>query len=202
MWADSTGEWFVLKTGGICAAIAGALIAFASLLMTTSVHTDGDYRYGTFIPSADTLNIGLLQNQQFVFLAGCTLFLAGFILFAAGSIGEAIGISRTTALNVRESDAPPEDGSAPAALPGQPATFSRPRSEAEKDKDKTALVVLGIVGALALLVVAILSLGHSPASRSDAAAQVEANADMLADNMEMQADNLEAMADNATGSTR
>ena len=144
-----------MKRAGVAIAIGGVAVAFASLLMTTSVHNPGDYRYGSYTPSSDVLNIGLLQNQQLVFLAGCTLFLAGVILFAAGAITEALVlVPRRWPIEV-----PSADGLEAAVTTRTVVESSTPSAVLSgAKKDKQALMIVGSVGALVLLAIIFLTL--------------------------------------------
>lgn len=180
-----------LKGSGGAAAIGGIIGALVALKMNTSVHSAGDYRYGTYVPASDTINIGLLQDQHLAFLAAGFVFMAGIVLFSAGAIIEAMAFASPGASH---SASGTDSAIDPEASDVRPAISSVPLADAKKDE--TALLVVGSFGALVLLVFAIFALsGSNSTGSSVAAAQIEANADALADNMEVQADNMDAIAD-------
>lgn len=173
-----------LKGGGAVAISAGIIGGLMALKLNTSVHSAADYRYGTFVPSSDTINIGLLQNQHLAFLAAAFLFLAGVILFCSGVIVEAITTSATDV-----------DGD---TIVDKVAPQQHPRtapSASDKKKDETALIVLGSVGALVALLIAIIVFNGTSISPGDLATPPANDAAALADNLLTQADNLDAMAD-------
>jgi len=62
------------------------LFGFIAMFVSTQVQTTAPY--------SDTLNIGLLQNQEMVFHAGLALFIVGAILMAAHGIIVAVLKSR------------------------------------------------------------------------------------------------------------
>lgn len=177
-----------LKLSGAAGIAGGLITAFVALLMNTSVHSESSYRFGTYIPSSDTINIGLLQNQHLAFLAGGFLFLSGVIALCAGVVIDAIvAAGRSAGL------------SGPDVQPGAPRQrgemTDEQRSAAAK-ADRFILVSAGVIGLLALI--AIFAFGVGTGSGSGAAvdqAQIANNAEALADALERQADNLNAAAD-------
>jgi hypothetical protein len=184
-----------LKGGGAAAAVSGIVGGLLALKMNTSIHSDSSYRYGSFTPSSDVINIGLLQNQHLAFLAAAVLFLAGVILIAAGFIVEAVSGSGYAS-----------GGARPATNAGQSEAHqlrARHRSEMTDEQrasaartDRLILIIGSVVGLLALIAVLVFGVG---AQRSDASADgvtMSNNAEALADAMERQADNMDAVADN------
>ncbi len=76
-------------TGGLMALI-GAIVSAASLLMQTTITTSVPSPYGYGTDTSTVHNLGLLQNQAFVFEAGLALAVAGFALLAGGLVVDAL----------------------------------------------------------------------------------------------------------------
>lgn len=191
-----------LKLAGCGGIAVGAITAFIAIQMNTSVHSDASYRYGTFIASSDTINIGLLQNQQLTFLAAGFFFLAGVILLCTGFIVEAVSGGRyapeaatpivTTAR---------EEGYQLRARPRD--TWTEEERASANRADKFIIMVAAGLGALALLAIFVFGVGTSrPGGSASDQALIMNNAEALADAMEMQADNIDALADNVASSGR
>lgn len=179
-----------MKTVGTAATIGGVLVAGASLLMKTSVHSDGDYRFGSYIPASDTLNLGLLQNQHLVFEGGLALFLAGVILLSAGALIESLAGNRSSDHVSHFSD----QQAAPAAT----APYGAGRAVDPKQQENTRLFYICSAVLLAIMVAGFFVLSQTSGPNSSVPAVVENNGDALADRMEAEADNIDALADNTT----
>jgi hypothetical protein len=70
-----------MKSSGIGLMIAGLLIMVGALVYQPTVETAGIYG-----ASSQVYNIGALQYQELLFIAGATAFLSGVILFAIGEL--------------------------------------------------------------------------------------------------------------------
>src|SRR3546814_3811920 len=66
--------------------ISVVLMVFAAFGYDTAIHSDSNFIGDTFIPSRDTINIGLLQNQLMMFQAGLVGILSGVILLAINAV--------------------------------------------------------------------------------------------------------------------
>ena len=169
-----------MKTAGVILTGVGFVLAMVAIAL---MPTTASY--------SDVLNIGLLQQQQLVFLGGCTLFLAGIVLWAAGLIEERLlRIFRRLAPGTISA---PDDVALSSANAPDPYVADRVDYNEARNPDDDWGVVAKIVGAIVAIgiIVGLLGyLGRSP--RSSDAAAIEMNADMLADNMEMAADNMDA----------
>jgi hypothetical protein len=193
-----------LKGGGAAAALGGIVGGMLALKMKTSIHSDADYRYGSFIPSSDTINIGLLQDQHLAFLAAGLIFLAGIILFASGAIIDAITALAAVSAPGLGSPAPVGFGEAAADpatdQPGIPVVGLSEAERAGGSPEYQLIVTVVVIGIVLLLLAAFWTRNTGLSGSSGDKARIEINADVLADNMEAQADNLDAIAD-TTGST-
>lgn len=178
-----------MKGWGIALAIGGLLLALAAaFLFDTTATSSVPSPLGYGITNTTTVhNIGLMQQQELLFVGGCALFLAGVILGAAGEISDAMRRAQPGAtggiVEQRPYDAAP--GSTVASAP-EPAASTQ----------QNLLAGLGIV-IVVVTCVAALGLAASQSSSPERAA-VEANAEAMADQMDALADNLEEMADNAS----
>ncbi|RIA45656.1 hypothetical protein DFR49_0179 [Hephaestia caeni] len=76
----------MVTTGWIVLVISAVLIVYAAWGYDTAIHSDSNFIGGTFIPSRDTINIGLLQNQLMMFQAGLVGILSGVILLAINTV--------------------------------------------------------------------------------------------------------------------
>lgn len=177
-----------MKLFGLIMAAGGALLGLIALLMRTAVHNDATYSYGNYIPSSDTINIGLLQNQHLTFLAGCFLFLAGVVVACTGIAIEAVQ-------NATRSSAPVEAVSQDAAEPYQLLARRGAMTEAEQEAanktDRTIIIGAIVLAVAALIAVLGFGVGTSPPAQD---AMITNNASAMADAMEQEADNLEAIA--------
>lgn len=84
-----------MKVGGFWLIATGAVIALASLFMPTSIETSvpdiGGSLYGLNLPrTGNVYNLGLLQNQLMVFIAGCSIAAMGAATAAAGVVLDAL----------------------------------------------------------------------------------------------------------------
>jgi hypothetical protein len=80
-----------MKVLGSLIAAIGVITSLLSLRMTTTVTTSVPSALGYGITdSSEVHNLGLLQNQAFVFSAGLAVFICGTVLFATGLILEQI----------------------------------------------------------------------------------------------------------------
>lgn len=73
-----------MKGAGTALTVLGALLAGGAMLYEPTVSAGGS-EYGA--PS-QVYNLGALQFQELLFLAGCTSFLAGIILLSVGELAD------------------------------------------------------------------------------------------------------------------
>src|SRR3546814_3221744 len=66
----TSGSSSMAITGWIVLVISVVLMVYAAFGYDTAIHSDSNFIGDTFIPSRDTINIGLLQNQLMMFQAG------------------------------------------------------------------------------------------------------------------------------------
>src|SRR3546814_4985261 len=66
----TSGSSSMAITGWIVLVISVVLVVYAAFGYDTAIHSDSNFIGDTFIPSRDTINIGLLQNQLMMFQAG------------------------------------------------------------------------------------------------------------------------------------
>lgn len=179
-----------MKGLGIGAAAVGVAIAFGSMLMKTSVHSEADYRFGTVVPAADTLNIGLLQNQQLVFQGGLALFLAGVIIFGAGTIVEALAGYRPLTDQTRGADE--------QLAAEMPARTSPPVDLGPNHDRNTKLFYVWSAAFIGLLLIGLFIISQTSSTGDASTAPAENSAEQLADNLEAQADNILSEANAAS----
>lgn len=79
-----------MKAVGGLMALIGAIVSAASLFMETTITTSVPSAYGYGTNTSTVHNLGLLQNQAFVFEAGLALAVAGFALLAGGLVVDAL----------------------------------------------------------------------------------------------------------------
>lgn len=79
-----------MKAVGGLMALVGAIVSVASLFMDTTITTSVPSSYGYGTNTSTVHNLGLLQNQAFVFEAGLALAVAGFALLAGGLVVDAL----------------------------------------------------------------------------------------------------------------
>ncbi len=136
----------------------GVLVALGSLFMETSAPVDipATSLYGLSTPSS-VYNLGLLQDQLLVFVAGCSLAVAGAAVAAAGAVADRISPDVTPAEPASlVPDATPE----PTVMVGPVPPDPEPLDQARADSDM--YVVIGIVtAALFLLLVFAMASGGS-----------------------------------------
>src|SRR3546814_4882728 len=78
----TSGSSSMAITGWIVLVISVVLMVYAAFGYDTAIHSDSNFIGDTFIPSRDTINIGLLQNQLMMFQAGLVGILSGVMLLA------------------------------------------------------------------------------------------------------------------------
>lgn len=82
----SEGASSMAITGWIVLILSVVLSAYAAFGYDTAIHSGADFVGGTFIPSRDTINIGLLQNQLMMFQAGLAGILSAVMLLAVNAV--------------------------------------------------------------------------------------------------------------------
>lgn len=135
-----------MKIAGIAVAIAGLITAIIACFLPTTVSTPG-LGADVWAPAGragDVYNLGKLQTQMMVFVAGCMLAAAGSVVAAIGTAVERLSLSVTS-----ESAGEPEL-QRPAV---EVVRDGAGRTEAQRSFD---LLLPMIVGSALLMVVAII----------------------------------------------
>jgi hypothetical protein len=187
-----------MKAWGLVLAAIGTIIAIGALFMSTSAPIDvpSTSLYG--VPStSEVYNLGLLRNQLFVFLAGCTLFVAGVVMACVGHVLT----PRPTVPAVTMAPLQPEAERTRELSPvAEPARASEEELAAADAADRITYMVIGAAVLLILIVGAFVATAGSRAPGAPAA--TEMNAEAMVANMETQADNMDAIADNTSASSK
>jgi hypothetical protein len=178
-----------MRIWGYVLVIVGAAIAAWATTIETSVHREAAFQFGSYQPSSDTLNIGLLQNQTLAFHAGLAMFVAGAVLAGAGQINDTLRHTRS-----HRSTAGDDQGG--VKFEGDPELLAAREVGAAARAEGVSLKAVAVALAVGLLFVFAV-VQYAPRGAID-----NANADALADNLEMQADNLEAAAEAAEEAAR
>ena len=132
-------------------ALIGAIVSVAALFMETTITTSvpSSYSYGT--NTATVHNLGLLQNQAFVFEAGLALAVAGFALLAGGLVVDALkGFSSG---NDTQSFQPALSAEPANVEAGEPAEVVEARRAKRAREDAVLYWVAGGVFAFVVLLV-------------------------------------------------
>lgn len=168
-----------MKGFGTLTAAGGAVVSVGSLFMRTSVHSDSTYNDLGFVPASDIINIGLLQNQHLVFLAGCFVFLAGVVICCTGCALDAFrDVSQLAAGLTPGIEDPAAEGYQLRIR--SPADMTDDEKQAASKADKTIIIVAIVLGIAALI--AVFAFGAGTSNQAERP-EVVNNADGMADNI-------------------
>lgn len=156
-----------MEEGGIWLIVIGIGVALASLLMTTSVDTSvpdaSGSLYGLSLTRTENVyNLGLLQHQMMVFVAGCSIAVMGVATTAAGAVLNTLPKPEKPT----EEPAAPIEQSAPATpLPASQSDEEKlPQYVPSDDNDIYWYVGIGVVLLIVIVIIAISSNNAQPTS--------------------------------------
>jgi hypothetical protein len=169
-----------MKAGGIWLLCIGVVVALASLLMPTAIETSvpdlGGSLYGINLPRTGSVyNLGLLQNQLMVFIAGCSVSLAGVILTAAGVMKEALPSAVQSEEPALETLMPSSTAAAsPPSNDSGVASLDQP-SQQEAAIDKDMYWVVGLAAFFMVIVFIVASISQSKGTSANTGSSTEIN---------------------------
>jgi hypothetical protein len=144
-----------VKGFGVLLTALGVVIALGALFMSTSVSSPGPTSLYGGTSVSEVYNLGLLQHQLMIFVAGLAVAVSGVVVACAGTIIE----HRAPNGIALGSEGPPiseepRDPSSPS-LPPSARFTAEEQAEANKRADRVMFLFLGGVAVVGIIIAAV-----------------------------------------------